>query len=58
MEPEDDIELAAEMAEIRNALDSRYDGIVNGKAELIDGQEALAMLRKRIEERPKRMTKP
>jgi hypothetical protein len=40
-----------ELAETRQMLDSRYDDIKSGKVKLIDGEEAFARLRARIEER-------
>lgn len=49
MEPEDDNELAAEITEVRDMLDSRYDDIVSDKVQLINGEEAFAHLRQRIE---------
>ena len=39
-------------------LDSRYDDIASGKVQLIDGEKAMAMLKKRTEEQCKRMRKP
>jgi hypothetical protein len=41
----------AEVAEVREMLDSRYDDIESGRVKLIDGEEALAHLRQRIESR-------
>jgi hypothetical protein len=40
-----------ELAETRQMLDSRYDDIKSGKVKLIDGEEAFARLRARIDER-------
>lgn len=38
---------AAELSEMRQMLDSRYDEAVSGKAVLIDGEEAFAILMSR-----------
>jgi len=40
-----------EVAGTSEMLDSRYDDIKNGKVKLIDGEEAFARLRARIDER-------
>ena len=41
-----------ELAGTRDMLDSRYDDIKSGKVKLIDGEEAFARLRERIDARP------
>lgn len=40
-----------ELAETRQMLNSRYDDVKSGKVQLIDGEEAFARLRARIEVR-------
>ena len=40
-----------ELADVRNTLDSRYDDIQSGRVKPIDGEEALARLRRKSEER-------
>jgi predicted DNA-binding protein len=40
-----------ELAETRSMLDRRYDEIKSGKVKLIDGEEAFARLRERIDAR-------
>jgi predicted DNA-binding protein len=54
--PEDLVEDAmagylAELAEIRSALDDRYDEIKDGRVKPIDGEEALKRIRTRSEHR-------
>jgi len=39
------------MAEIRETLDSRYDDIESGRVQPIDGEEALARLRRKSDAR-------
>lgn len=41
----------SELAEVRETLDSRYDDIESGRVKLIDGEEALARIRQKIESR-------
>jgi predicted DNA-binding protein len=41
----------AELAEVRGMLDRRYDEVKNGSVKPIDGEEALARLRRKSEER-------
>jgi hypothetical protein len=41
----------SELTEVRETLDSRYDDIESGRVKLIDGEEAFARLRQRIESR-------
>jgi hypothetical protein len=41
----------AELAEVRGMLDRRYDNVMNGSVKPIDGEEALARLRRKSEER-------
>ncbi len=38
-----------ELVQVRGMLDSRYDDIKSGKAKLIDGEEAYAMLKEKTE---------
>lgn len=40
-----------ELAETQSMLDRRYDEVESGKVELIDGEEAFARLRERIDAR-------
>jgi len=40
-----------ELAQVRSVLDSRYDDVVSGRVETIDGEEALDRLRKTSEAR-------
>ena len=40
-----------ELAGVRNMLDSRYDDIQSGRVKPMDGEEALARLRRKSEER-------
>lgn len=44
----------SELAEVREMLESRYDDIVSGKVELVDGEKAFAYLRERIESKRNR----
>ena len=41
----------AELAQVRNMLDSRYDEIKSGRDRPIDGEEAFARLRQKSEDR-------
>lgn len=41
----------SEAAEVREMLDSRYDDIESGRVRPVDGEEAFAYLRQRIEAR-------
>lgn len=41
----------SELAQVREMLDSRYDDIESGRVKLVDGEEAFAYLRQRIEAR-------
>jgi predicted DNA-binding protein len=41
----------AELSQVREALDSRYDDIKSGKVKPIDGEEAFRRLRAKSEER-------
>jgi predicted DNA-binding protein len=41
----------AELSQVREALDSRYDEIKSGKVKPIDGEEAFRRLRAKSEER-------
>jgi predicted transcriptional regulator len=41
----------AELALLRDALDARYDDLKSGRVQPIDGNEALARLRKKSEDR-------
>ena len=41
----------AEMAELREMLDTRYDEIKSGKVQSIDGEEVFAQLRRMSEDR-------
>ena len=40
-----------ELASVRNTLDSRYDDIQSGRVKPMDGEKALARLRRKSEER-------
>lgn len=51
MESENKDELAAETADIRDILIRRYDEIVSGKVQPVDGEEVFVYLRQRIESR-------
>jgi hypothetical protein len=42
----------AELANIREMLDTRYEDIAGGKVQLIDGKEAFSRLRKQTEVQP------
>ena len=42
-----------ELSQVRKTLDSRYDDIKSGKFKLIDGEEAFARLKAKIEARRK-----
>ena len=44
----------AELAETRNMLDARYDDIKSGRVKPIDGEEAIARLRQKSEDRRSR----
>ena len=39
-----------EIAEVRQTLDSRYDGVKTGRVKPIDGEDALARLRRKSED--------
>jgi len=41
----------AELAEVRNMVDGRYDGIKTGRVKPIDGEEAFARLRRKSKDR-------
>ena len=41
----------AELAKVRAMLDRRYDEVINGSVKPVDGEEALARLRRKSEER-------
>ena len=40
-----------ELAQVRDILDSRYDGLKSGHVKPIDGEDALAKLRRKSEDR-------
>jgi hypothetical protein len=41
----------AELAQVRNILDGRYDDIKSDRVETLDGEEAFDLLRRKSEER-------
>lgn len=41
----------AELTEVRNLLDTRYDEIQSGRVKPVDGEQAFARLRRKSEER-------
>ena len=41
-----------ELAEVRQTLDNRYDDVKSGKVATIDGEDALARLKRKSAERP------
>ena len=43
--------MVEELAETRQILESRYDGIKNGNVNLIDGEQSFARLHQRIDAR-------
>jgi hypothetical protein len=43
-----------ESLQVRQLLDKRYEDVRSGKVELIDGEEALARLKKNTESQPNR----
>ncbi len=45
-----------ELAQVRHALDSRYDDLKSGRVKPIDGQEVFARLREKSEARRKSRT--
>jgi len=47
----------SEVAEVRNTLDSRYDGIKSGRVKPIDGEAFFEDLRRRESQLPKRRTR-
>lgn len=46
----------AEVAEVRSMIDRRYDEAKSGRAELLDGEEAFARLRRKSIERRHRQS--
>jgi len=46
----------AELAQVRTRLDGRYDEIKSGQVEVVDGEEAFKLLRKRSEDRRRQRT--
>ena len=40
-----------ELGELRATLDSRYDGVASGRVQLVDGQDARTLLKKRASAR-------
>ena len=41
----------AELAQVRNMLDGRYDDIKSGRVQPVDGEEAFGRLRQRSQDR-------
>ncbi len=40
----------AELAQVREILDSRYDGVKSGRVKSLDGEESFARLRRKSED--------